>query len=111
LAQTNIGAQRKPRFEDLSNARTCRRHSGITILTCGQWLPRSGILLVQAVSVGKLAAAYETAEASRPLWRWEFSGLASVRVPVLLWQAGDDRHQPGPWYEEHIRDALPGVPE
>ncbi|TPM27470.1 dienelactone hydrolase [Mesorhizobium sp. B2-3-4] len=39
------------------------------------------------------------------------AGLASVQIPVLLWGAADDRHQPGPWYEEHIRSALPRPPQ
>ena len=37
--------------------------------------------------------------------------LASVEIPVLLWRAADDRHQPDPWYEEHVRTALPHPPE
>ena len=37
--------------------------------------------------------------------------LASVQIPVLLWRAANDRHQPNPWYEEHIRSALPRPPE
>ncbi len=51
--------------------------------------------------------------AAAPAFGFAFdrSGLASVRIPVLLWQAADDRHQPSPWYEEHVRDALPRAPD
>ncbi len=51
--------------------------------------------------------------AAAPAFGFTFDrpGLASVRIPVLLWRAADDRHQPSPWYEEHVRDALPQVPE
>jgi predicted dienelactone hydrolase len=34
-------------------------------------------------------------------------GLSGVRVPVQLWRAKDDRHQPNPYYEEAVRKALP----
>lgn len=51
--------------------------------------------------------------AAAPAFGFAFdrAGLASVRIPVLLWGAADDRHQPSPWYEDHIRDALPLAPE
>ena len=39
------------------------------------------------------------------------SGLAGVRVPVQLWSASDDRHQPHPFYDEAVRDDLLRVPE
>jgi predicted dienelactone hydrolase len=39
------------------------------------------------------------------------AGLSSVRVPVQLWGAAEDRHQPNPWYEEAVRKALPKPPE
>jgi predicted dienelactone hydrolase len=38
-------------------------------------------------------------------------GLSAVRVPVQLWSAADDRHQPHPWYDEPVRDNLPGTPQ
>ena len=38
-------------------------------------------------------------------------GLAKVRIPVQLWRAADDKHQPDPWYEEPVRAALPKPPE
>jgi predicted dienelactone hydrolase len=39
------------------------------------------------------------------------AGLSSVRAPIQLWRAADDRHQPHPWYEEAVRAALPRAPE
>jgi len=42
---------------------------------------------------------------------FEAADLASVQIPVLLWRAANDRHQPDPWYEEHLRSALPHPPE
>ncbi len=51
--------------------------------------------------------------AAAPAFGFTFdrAGLAAVRIPVLLWRAADDRHQPSPWYEDHIRDALPLAPD
>ncbi|PQV49359.1 putative dienelactone hydrolase [Paraburkholderia sp. BL21I4N1] len=39
------------------------------------------------------------------------AGLSNVRVPIQLWRAADDRHQPDPFYEEAVRAALPQPPE
>lgn len=39
------------------------------------------------------------------------SGLANVSIPIQLWRAADDRHQPNPDYEEAVRLALPRKPE
>ncbi|WP_292866588.1 dienelactone hydrolase [Mesorhizobium sp.] len=51
--------------------------------------------------------------AAAPAFGFAFdkAGLASVRIPVLLWRAAADRHQPDPWYEEHIRSMLPQPPD
>jgi predicted dienelactone hydrolase len=38
------------------------------------------------------------------------AGLSGVRVPVQLWSAADDRHQPHPWYDEPVRDNLHRTP-
>ncbi len=38
-------------------------------------------------------------------------GLAKVTQPVQLWQAGNDRTLPAPWYVEPVRKALPRRPE
>jgi predicted dienelactone hydrolase len=38
-------------------------------------------------------------------------GLKAVTIPVQLWRAADDRHQPTPWYDEAVRIALPRPPE
>lgn len=37
--------------------------------------------------------------------------LSDVRVPVQLWRAADDRHQPQPYYEEVVAASLPRAPE
>lgn len=37
--------------------------------------------------------------------------LRGVRAPVQLWSAADDRHQPHPYYDEAVRDALPNAPD
>ena len=39
------------------------------------------------------------------------AGLSSVRIPIQLWRAADDRHQPHPYYDEAVRAALPRAPE
>jgi predicted dienelactone hydrolase len=39
------------------------------------------------------------------------AGLGKVLVPVQLWRAADDRHQPSPWYDDAVRDDLPRAPE
>jgi len=48
--------------------------------------------------------------AAAPAFGFTFDrmGLAGVRVPVQLWRAADDRHQPHPYYDEAVRAALPG---
>jgi predicted dienelactone hydrolase len=37
--------------------------------------------------------------------------LKSVRIPIQLWRAANDRHQPNPFYEGAARLALPRPPE
>ena len=39
------------------------------------------------------------------------AGLDNVHVPIQLWRAAEDHHQPDPWYEESVRLALPQPPE
>ncbi|MFL9928236.1 dienelactone hydrolase [Paraburkholderia sp. RL18-103-BIB-C] len=39
------------------------------------------------------------------------AGLSSVRAPIQLWRAADDRHQPHPYYDEAVRADLPRTPE
>ena len=39
------------------------------------------------------------------------AGLSSVRAPIQLWRAADDRHQPHPYYDEAVRADLPRPPE
>jgi predicted dienelactone hydrolase len=38
-------------------------------------------------------------------------GLTGVRVPIQLWRAESDQHQPAPFYEDQVRDKLPRSPE
>ncbi len=38
------------------------------------------------------------------------AGLSGVRIPVQLWSAAEDRHQPHPDYDEPVRDDLPRTP-
>jgi predicted dienelactone hydrolase len=39
------------------------------------------------------------------------AGLSNVRVPVQLWRAADDHHQPNPYYDEAVRVGLPRPPD
>jgi predicted dienelactone hydrolase len=39
------------------------------------------------------------------------AGLENVHMPIQLWRAADDHHQPNPWYAETVRLALPQPPE
>jgi predicted dienelactone hydrolase len=39
------------------------------------------------------------------------AGLSSVRMPVQLWRAAEDHHQPNPYYEEAVSADLPQAPE
>jgi predicted dienelactone hydrolase len=51
--------------------------------------------------------------AAAPAFGFAFApnGLKNVHVPVQLWRAANDQHQPNPWYEEQVRLALPRPPE
>jgi len=51
--------------------------------------------------------------AAAPAFGFTFdrNGLASVHIPVMLWHAAEDQHQPGPWYEDWVRGALPVAPQ
>jgi predicted dienelactone hydrolase len=42
---------------------------------------------------------------------FDHSGLVQVRMPVQLWHAQNDLHQPEPWYDEPVRDSLPRPPD
>lgn len=48
-----------------------------------------------------------------PAFAFAFSrtGLNNVHVPIQLWRAANDRHQPTPDYEEALRHNLPRSPE
>ena len=51
--------------------------------------------------------------AAAPAFGFTFSreGLKDVHIPIELWRAAEDRHQPNPGYEEAVRLALPHPPE
>jgi predicted dienelactone hydrolase len=51
--------------------------------------------------------------AAAPAFGFTFGrrGLRNVRIPVELWHAANDRHQPDPYYEAAVRKALPLPPE
>lgn len=51
--------------------------------------------------------------AAAPAFGFTFGrqGLRNVRIPVQLWHAANDRHQPDPYYEAAVRKALPIRPE
>ena len=38
-------------------------------------------------------------------------GLAKVHIPIQLWRAADDHHQPNPYYEQILVQRLPQAPE
>jgi len=58
---------------------------------------------------GRIKAASIAAPAAGYLF--DTSGLEAVRIPVQLWQAGDDQTVPEPWSVTPIREGLPGAPE
>jgi len=39
------------------------------------------------------------------------AGLKDIGVPIELWRAEDDRHQPSPYYDEAVRADLPKPPQ
>jgi predicted dienelactone hydrolase len=51
--------------------------------------------------------------AAAPAFAFTFtkSGLKNVHIPIQLWRAADDHHQPNPYYEEILRQRLPQPPE
>jgi predicted dienelactone hydrolase len=38
-------------------------------------------------------------------------GLAKIHIPIQLWRAADDHHQPNPYYEQTLIERLPQAPE
>jgi predicted dienelactone hydrolase len=79
-------------------------------------LSQAGIRSVSVISIPSDAwkpdRRISAVAAAAPAFGFTFdrAGLASVRIPILLWGAADDRHQPSPWYEDHVRGALPLQP-
>jgi predicted dienelactone hydrolase len=51
--------------------------------------------------------------AAAPAFGFAFGedGLRGIRIPVQLWGGALDRHQPSPWYEDAVAEALPFAPE
>jgi predicted dienelactone hydrolase len=39
------------------------------------------------------------------------AGLSRIGVPVQIWRAAEDRHQPNPYFDEAVRADLPRPPE
>ena len=79
------------------------RHAGVDLHSIAKvpadaWVhdPRIGAVVIAAPSFG---------------FAFGRTGLSSVRAPVQLWSAADDRHQPHPYYDEPVRDDLPRAPD
>ncbi len=55
----------------------------------------------------------KTAVIAAPAFGFAFgrTGLRGIRVPIQLWRAANDRHQPNPYYDEAVRADLPSPPE
>ncbi|HWR13452.1 MAG TPA: alpha/beta fold hydrolase [Terriglobales bacterium] len=51
--------------------------------------------------------------AAAPAFGFTFDkqGLKNARIPIQIWRAKNDRHQPTPYYEEAVRAALSVPPE
>ena len=69
-----------------------------SIVPAGAWVrdPRIRAVVVAAPAFG---------------FAFDRAGLDGVVVPVQLWRAADDRHQPAPFYEDAVRAALPRPPD
>ena len=107
-----VAAGGKP---DLSQiAPYCRAHPDHDLC---QALQTAGVDLNLSVSVPANAWALDprikAVVIAAPAFGFTFgrAGLSSVRVPVQLWRAADDHHQPHPYYEEAVRANLPLSPE
>jgi len=79
------------------------KHAGVDLhlrsdIPAGAWIhdPRVKAVVVAAPAFG---------------FTFGRAGLSRVRVPVQLWRAADDRHQPDPYYEEAVRADLPLAPD
>jgi predicted dienelactone hydrolase len=64
----------------------------------GRWV-RDGRIRAAAIAAPAFGFAFDEA------------GLQAVRIPLQLWGAADDRHQPSPHYEDVVRANLPREPE
>lgn len=83
--------------------RAALKHAGVDLASAvnvpaSVWVhdPRIGAIVIAAPAFGMT---------------FDSAALSGVRVPVQLWSAADDRHQPHPYYDEPIRAALPSAPD
>ena len=79
------------------------KHAGVDLRSAANvpadaWVhdPRIGAVVIAAPSFG---------------FTFDRAALSGVRVPVQLWSAADDRHQPHPYYDEPVRVDLPNAPD
>lgn len=58
-------------------------------------------------------ARIKAAAIAAPAFGFTFgrAGLSNVHIPIQLWGAADDRHQPAPYYEDVVRANLPRPPD
>lgn len=100
---------------DLSTiAPFCEAHAGQDLCEA---LHHAGVDLHFAANVPARAWVHDprirAAVIAAPAFGFAFgrAGLSGVRVPLQLWSAADDRHQPHPYYDEPVRDGLPRAPD
>lgn len=92
----------------------CRSHPDHDLC---QALKRAGVNPDLAFDVPRAAwssdARIKAVVIAAPAFGFAFgrAGLKDVRIPIQLWRAADDHHQPNPWYDEAVRLALPRPPE
>ncbi|SAL40691.1 dienelactone hydrolase-like protein [Caballeronia peredens] len=107
-----VAAGGKPNLSDI--APYCRAHPDHDL--CGA-LQRAGVDPDVAARVPPDAwvrdSRIKAVVIAAPAFGFAFgrAGLSDVRVPVQLWRAADDRHQPDPYYDEAVRTNLPRAPE
>jgi predicted dienelactone hydrolase len=92
----------------------CESHPGQDLC---QALRQAGVDQVHAFDAPPGAWApdlrIKAAVVAAPSFGFAFAptGLKDVHIPIQLWRAADDRHQPNPWYDEAVRRALPRAPD
>lgn len=83
---------------------TAMRHAGMDPRTPPIHVPKNAW-----VSDSRIQAIVAAAPAFG--FTFESPGLRNVRIPVQLWHATNDRHQPNPYYEAAVRKTLPISPD